>query len=81
MMSFHIIANMAWFGLAPSCCLSHSSAELGQPKGLLHGREDLVLQQLPVAELVDPQQTKIVHINVDFLLDILLRFYEYLSQK
>ena len=25
------------------------------PQGLLHDREDLVLQQLPVAELVDPQ--------------------------
>ena len=69
---------MVWLGII---LLSHSSAELGQPQGLLHDREDLVFKQLPVAEVVDAQQTKIVHINVDFLLDILLRFYEYLRQK
>ena len=69
---------MVWLGII---LLSHSSAELGQPQGLLHDREDLVFKQLPVAEVVDAQQTKIVHINVNFLLDILFRFYEYLSQK
>ena len=70
--------GVAWLGII---LLSHSSAELGQPQGLLHDKEDLVFKLLPVAEVVDAQQTKIVHINVNFLLDILFRFYEYLSQK
>ena len=74
----HFITILVWLGII---LLSHSSAELGQPQSLLHDREDLAFQQVPVAELVDPQQTKIVHKNVDFLLDILLHFYEYLSPK
>jgi hypothetical protein len=40
---------VVWYQLAAT----HFSL-LGYPQGLLHGRKDLVLQQLPVAELVDP---------------------------
>jgi hypothetical protein len=64
LVSSHSITILVWFGLLwfGTSLLPHSFSLLGYPQGLNHGRKDLVLQQLPIAYLVDPLICMLIYV-------------------